>query len=189
VKLKEPAGFANLLQGNRLPSTACRIIFLLILTWTGNIRANSITGRALLIAELTRRSDVIALGTVSSIESDWNLNGRTIETRIDLKVEEIFKGTVDGMKVSFHQLGGVVGDTASSVGEAAPFVEGERVAVFLFKNKQQKLQLVGSFQGKFLVESRPEGEVAVRRVPGLGKPLDEIPLDDFKMQIQKAPTK
>jgi hypothetical protein len=189
VKLKEPTGFANLLQGNRLPSTACRIIFLLILTWTGNIRANSIPARPLLIAELTRRSDVIALGTVTSIGSDWNLNGRTIETRIDLKVEEIFKGTVDGMKISFHQLGGVVGDTASSVGEAAPFVEGERVAVFLFKNKQQKLQLVGSFQGKFLVESRPEGEVAVRRVPGLGKPLDEIPLDDFKMQIQKAPTK
>lgn len=191
MKLKEAARLANLLRGNRFPSTACRIIFLFILTFssTGNIRANSIAARALSIAELTRRSDVIALGTVNTIESDWNLNGRTIETRIDLKVEEIFKGTVDRTKVSFHQLGGVVGDTASSVGETAPFVDGERVAVFLFKNKQQNLQLVGSFQGKFLVESRPEGEVAVRRVPGVSKPLDEIPLDDFKMQIQKAPTR
>ena len=145
--------------------------------------------RALSIAELATRSDVVALGTVSSIASDWNLSRTAIETRIDLKVEEIFKGTVDQVKIGFYQLGGVAGDTASSVGAAASFVEDERVAVFLFKNKQQRLQLVGSFQGKFSIERRSEGEVAVRKIPGVSKPLDEFPLDYFKMQVQKALTK
>ena len=144
---------------------------------------------ALSIAELTTRSDVVALGTVSSLASDWNLNRTAIETRIDLKVEEIFKGTVDQGKISFYQLGGVTGDIASSVGEAAPFIEDERVAVFLFKNKRQRLQLVGSFQGKFSIERRSEGEMAVRKIPGVIKPIDEFPLDHFKMHVQKALTK
>ena len=192
MKLKKPAGFANFLNGNFFPFIAPRTIFLVIvMTWlsTGSLRANSVTTRPFSIPELTARSDVIALGTVSSIASDWNLNRMTIETRIDLKVEEIFKNTVDQKKISIYQLGGVVGDTASSVGETASFVESERVAVFLSKNKQERLQLVGFFQGKFSVERHPEGEMAVRRVPGISKPLDEIPLNHFKMQIQKALTK
>jgi hypothetical protein len=161
----------------------------MILLWPGSTRATSLSIRPLSISELVMRADVIALATVNAITSDWSLNRTTIETRIDLKVEEIFKGTVAQDRIIFYQLGGLVGETASVVGETAQFVERERVTVFLAKNSRQRLQLVGSFQGKFLVERRPEGEVAVRRVPGLSKPLDEIPLDDFKMQIQKALTK
>ena len=81
-----------------------------------------------------------------------------------------------------------MGDTASSVGEAATFVEGERVAIFLFKNNRERLQVVGFFQGKFSVERRPEGLMAVRRIPGLSKSLDEFPLDTFKWQVQEAIT-
>lgn len=159
------------------------------LLWPGNTRATSLSVRPLSISDLTTRADVIALGTVNAITSEWSLNRTTIETRIDLKVEEVFKGTVAEETIIFYQLGGLVGETASAVGETAQFVERERVAVFLSKNNQQRLQLVGSFQGKFLVERRPAAEVAVRRVPGLSKPLDEIPLGDFKMQIKKAATK
>jgi hypothetical protein len=161
----------------------------MILLWPGSTRATSLSIRPLSISELVMRADVIALATVNAITSDWSLNRTTIETRIDLKVEEVFKGTAAQDRIIFYQLGGLVGETASVVGETAQFVERERVTVFLAKNSRQRLELVGSFQGKFLIQRRPEGEVAVRRVPGLGKPLDEIPLDDFKMQIQKALTK
>jgi hypothetical protein len=163
--------------------------FILALLCTGNLLASSLTSGALSISELTARSDIIAIGTVSSITSDWNPNKSIIETRIDLKVEAILKWTVAQNRIIFYQLGGVVADTASSVGETARFDENERVTVFLSRNNQQRLQLVGSFQGKFSVERRAQGEVAVRRVPGLNKPLDEIPFDDFKMQIQKASTR
>ncbi|HET9883590.1 MAG TPA: hypothetical protein VFS81_17700 [Candidatus Binatia bacterium] len=103
-------------------------------------------------------------------------------------MEEIFKGTVDHGKISFHQLGGIAGEIASSVGEAALFEEGERVAVFLLKNNRDRLQLVGSFQGKFSVQRRPEGEMAMRRIPGLSKPVDQVPLDIFKLQVREAIT-
>ena len=187
MKLKEPAGFAKL----SYPPAIRRIVFLLLSTLlcAGDTRASSAITRTLSIAELTTRSDVILLGTVSFIASDWNPNRTAIETRVDLKVEEILKGTVDQAKISFYQLGGAVGGTASSLGEAAAFVEGERVAVFLFKSDRERLQLVGFFQGKFSVERRPEREMAVRRIPGVSKPLEEFPIDQFKMQVQKALTK
>lgn len=173
------------------PLATRRIVFLFILTflWAGNSRASSVITRALSIAELTTRSDVIVLGTVSFIASDWNLNRTAIETRIDLNVEEILKGSVDDGRISFHQLGGVVGEIASSVGEAASFEEGERVAVFLLKNNRDRLQLVGSFQGKFSIERRSEGQMAVHKIPGVRKPIDEFPLDHFKRHVQKALTK
>lgn len=172
----------------RLATRRIVFLFILIFLWAGNSRASSVITRALSIAELTTRSDVIVLGTVSFITSDWNLNQTAIETRIDLKVEEIFKGTVDHGKISFHQLGGIAGEIASSVGEAALFEEGERVAVFLLKNNRDRLQLVGSFQGKFSVQRRPEGEMAMRRIPGLSKPVDQVPLDIFKLQVREAIT-
>jgi hypothetical protein len=186
VKLNQPAHVAKLSD----PSTTLSLFSLLLLTLlcVGDARASSATTRALSIAELTTRSDVIVLGTVSFIASDWNLNRTAIETRIDLKVEETLKGTVEHAKVSLYQLGGVVGDSASSLGEAAAFVEGERVAVFLSKNNRERLQVVGFFQGKFSVERRPEGLMAVRRVPGVSKPVDEFPLDNFKLQVQEAIT-
>ncbi len=140
------------------------------------------------MAELTKRSDVIVLGTVTVVSSDWNFDRTAIETRIDLKVEETFKGTVDEGKIIFDQLGGVVGEIASSVGEAASFKEGEKVAVFLFKSNRDRLQLVGFFQGKFGIELRPDGQMAVRRIPGVSKPLDEFPLDNFKLQVREAIT-
>jgi hypothetical protein len=186
VKLQKPAGFAKLIY----PPKSLRTGFLLVLTLlcAGNVRSSYVPTSALRISELTKRSDVIVLGTVTSIASDWNVNRTAIETRIDLKIEEIFKGRVDYGKITFHQLGGNVGEIASTVGEAAAFVEGERVAVFLFKNDRERLQLVGFFQGKFSVERRSKGEMAVRRIPGVNKPVDEFPLDNFKLQVQEAIT-
>ena len=186
MKPQTAAGFAKLIY----PPTSRRIVFLFILTllFAGNVQASSVVTRAFSIAELTKRSDVIVLGTVTVLSSDWNLDRTAIETRIDLKVDEIFKGTVDQSKISFHQLGGKVGEIASSVGEAASFEVGERVAVFLFKNNWDRLQLVGFFQGKFAVERGPKGQMAVRRIPGVSNPLDQFPLNNFKLQVQEAIT-
>ena len=186
MKLNQPAHFA---KPSDSPTTLPLLsLLLLTLLCAGDARASSATTRALSIAELTTRAEIIVLGTVSFIASDWNLNRTAIETRIDLKVEETLKGTVNHAKISFYQLGGVVGDTASSLGEAATFVEGERVAIFLFKNNRERLQVVRFFQGKFSVERRPEGLMAMRRVPGVSKPVDEFPLDYFKLQVQEAIT-
>jgi len=186
VNLNQPARFARL--SDRPHNSRALSLLLLTLLCAGDARASFATTRALSIAELTTRSDVIVLGTVSFVTSDWNLNRTAIETRIDLKVEETLKGTVDQAKVSFYHLGGVVGNTVTSLGETAVFVDGERVAVFLSKNNRDRLELVGFFQGKFSIERRREGLMAVRRVPGVSKPVDEFPIDNFKLQVQEAIT-
>jgi len=150
--------------------------------------AHALDTKPLSITELTMRSDVIAIGTVTSVAGDWNSNRTVIYTRIDLKVEEGLKGTDLGDKMSFFQLGGSAGDTVSAVAGAAPFRPGERVVVFLYKDREQRLQLVGLFQGKFSVEKRPgsTGEIAVRRIPEVAKPLDEMPLVRLKNLVQTA---
>ncbi|MPZ78108.1 MAG: hypothetical protein GEU77_16480 [Deltaproteobacteria bacterium] len=143
--------------------------------------------KPLSIAELTKRSDVIALGKVISTSSDWDSGKTAIYTKIVLQVEQGFKGTGAGKEIMLRQLGGQVGDIVSEVAGTAVFKTGEKVVVFLFRNKKQSLGLVGSFQGKFSIEKRsPEGEMAVRRVPEIAKPLDEMSLGRLKMLIQRA---
>jgi hypothetical protein len=156
--------------------------------WFGVAHSATLNIEPLSVANLTKRSDVIALGPVTSVLSEWNSQKTTIYTRIGLSVEESFKGTASGEKLSFYQLGGEVGDTASSVGEAAAFNRAERVIVFLYRNKEQKLELVASFQGKFSIEERGQagGLMAIRRVPGTLRPLDEMPLERIKNEIQTA---
>ncbi|MEX0802378.1 MAG: hypothetical protein WD688_03540 [Candidatus Binatia bacterium] len=159
----------------------------LFLLCVGISRTTALDSKPLSIAELTTRSDVIALGTVISTTSDWDLNRTAIYTKIVLQVEQGFKGTGAGKEIMFQQLGGQAGDIVSEVAGTAVFKTGEKVVVFLFRNKKQSLEVVGSFQGKFLVEKRPpEGEMAVRRVPGIAKPLDEMSLGRLKMLIQTA---
>lgn len=174
-----------------LPSpNRCRVFLLIIglfLLCVGIARTAAVDSKPLSIAELTTRSDVIALGTVISTTSDWDLNRTAIYTKIGLQVEQGFKGTGAGEEITFQQLGGQAGDIVSEVAGTAVFKTGEKVVVFLLRNKKQNLELVGSFQGKFSVEKRPpEGEMAVRRVPGVAKPLDEMSLGRLKMLIQTA---
>jgi hypothetical protein len=175
-----------------LSATRCWGFFLSIAIFLACIgSAHALDTRPLSIAELTMRSDVIAIGTIASVAGDWNSNKTAIYTRMDLKVEERLKGTDLEDKISFFQLGGSAGDTVSAVAGAAPFRPGERVAVFLYKDREQRLQLVGLFQGKFSVEKRPgsEDEIAVRRIPEVAKPLDEMPLERLKNLVQTAPVK
>lgn len=179
-------------QASSFPSTNCHRVVLLILAvsvlWAGSAHTTALQIRPLSIADLTKRSEVIALGTVISILSDWNAPKTTIYTRIDLQVEEVFKGAASKETISFYQLGGEVGNTASTVAGTAPFTRGERVVVFLYKDKEQRLQLTGSFQGKFSIEKRgpSEVEMVARRVPGLAKPLDEMPLERLELEIRRA---
>ena len=162
----------------------------LFLFCVGNARAAALDSKPLSIAELTTRSDVIVLGTVISTSSDWDSGKTAIYTRIDLKVEQSFKGGASEKKISFQQLGGKAGDMVSEIAGTAAFKTGEKVVVFLFRKKKQSLEVVGSFQGKFSIEKRqPEGEMAVRKVPGVAKPLDEMPLGRLQMLIQRALTK
>ena len=101
----------------------CPRVLLALLTasvvWFGIAHSATLKNEPLSVADLAKRSDVIALGAVASVSSEWNSQKTTIYTRIELSVEDLFKGAASGEMLSFYQLGGEVGNTASSVGEVA----------------------------------------------------------------------
>ena len=162
-----------------------------LLLCVGNVHASTLSSRLLSVSELTARSSVIASGTVSSTSSGWDLNRTAIYTTIDLHVEQSFKGTDSEKTITFRQLGGRAGDIVSEIAGVAVFKTGEKVIVFLTRNKDQSLTIVGSFQGKFSVEKQPlsNEEIAIRRLPGVAKPFEEMPLEHLRMLIQSALSK
>ena len=192
MRTRTSANHFHSIQRRLFRFSDCPRVLLSILTasvvWFGIAHSATLKNEPLSVADLTKRSHVIAVGAVASVSSEWNSQKTTIYTRIGLSVEDLFKGAPSGEMLSFYQLGGEVGNTASSVGEAATFKRGERVVVFLYRNKEQKLALVASFQGKFSIEERgPAGGVmAIRRVPGAPRPLDEMPLERLTNEIQTA---
>jgi len=140
------------------------------------------------IERLTKRADVIIIGKVLLTQSEWNTTRTAISTRIDLQVQEVFKGSVSGEQLSFYQLGGKVGEIASSISGVPSFERGETVLLFLSRRKDGTLGVVGLFHGRFLLEKEAAsgGLMAIRREPDSGKILDRIPLEQARDQILKA---
>lgn len=172
--------------GRSTPSflLGCLVMLFLSLISGGVGRTETTARGALSISQLSTRSDLIVLGTVVSIR--WHSTVNNIFTQIDLNVEEVLKGP-DAETVSFYQLGGQVGDITSSVAGVPVFTAGEKVLVFLSVKREPRPTLVGLFQGKLTIEKDPvsEKEVAIRRIPGVAKPLDQMSLERVKELIQK----
>jgi hypothetical protein len=134
------------------------------------------------LAELTARADRIVVAQVLSSKSEWDSTQRTIHTRIEIKVEEAWKGAVaPGEHIVIVQPGGSVGNIEMRVHGMPGFVIGEKAVLFLAG--QAAARVVGLSQGKrsvrwdgtakrWVAES-PEHSAVVRR--------------DSQGQLQPAP--
>lgn len=140
------------------------------------------------VRELTRAADVIVIGEVALTESDWNASRTIIHTRIDVRIEEVFKGPVKGERLSFYQIGGQVGGIAASVGGTPSFTQGERVLLFLSRRQDMSLGISGIFHGKFTIEpsEASDDKPVVRREPDSGRILDRYPLNRARAEILQA---
>ena len=103
--------------------------------------------QALDLAELTARADRIVVAQVVSAKSDWDASGRNIHTRIEIKVEEAWKGSgAAGEHIVIVQPGGSVGDIEMRVQGMPSFAPGEKAVLFLAG--QGAVRVVGMSQGK-----------------------------------------
>jgi hypothetical protein len=103
--------------------------------------------QALDLAELTARSERIVVAQVVSAKSEWNSSGHTIHTRIEIKVEEAWKGAVvPGEQIVIVQPGGSVGDIEMRVHGMPSFAPGEKTVLFLAGRAAPRV--VGMSQGK-----------------------------------------
>jgi len=97
------------------------------------------------LAEMTRRADRIVVAQVVSTKSAWDANHRFIHTNIELKVEEVWKGTSAEREI-IVQSGGVVDDMEMHVHGMPQFTVGEKTLLFLAGRDAP--QVVGMSQGK-----------------------------------------
>jgi hypothetical protein len=99
------------------------------------------------LAELTARAERIVVAQIVSAKSDWDSSGRSIHTRIEIKVEEAWKGSVaPDERMVIVQPGGTVGDIEMRVHGMPSFALGEKAVLFLAG--QGAPRVVGLSQGK-----------------------------------------
>jgi hypothetical protein len=153
--------------------------------------------QSLNLAELTARADRIVVAEVLSSKSDWDSSHRTIRTRIEIRVEVAWKGSVaPGDHIVIVQSGGSVGNIEMRVHGMPGFVIGEKAVLFLAG--QATARVVGMSQGKrsvrwdgtakrWVAES-PEHSAVVRRdtqgqlQPAFAEPA--VGLDELRERVR-----
>jgi hypothetical protein len=101
--------------------------------------------QAMSLTELTTSADSIVVGNVRGVHSAWDAHLRTIVSKVDVDVDEVWKGKASG-RLTVVALGGVVGDIEMTVEGMPTFVVGEKSLLFLHGKSQ--LRVVGMSEGK-----------------------------------------
>jgi hypothetical protein len=128
--------------------------------------ADASTVRALSLAELTRKAELIVVGTPQRAQSRRHVDGRLLVTDVSVLVEKVQKGTVKpGDSLVVTVLGGELDGVALSVPGEAVLPPGQRSLVFLYRaTRSRDLRVVGMAQGSMAIEADPTGTVMV--IPG-----------------------
>lgn len=105
------------------------------------------------VNDLTDTATVVVRGEVLSVESKWteDESGKTIQTLAVLRVDRVLKGTA-GKEITVTCPGGAVGRSEVRVAGTPKFKKGEKVVVFLWKNRYGDYLPLGMNQGKFRIE-------------------------------------
>jgi hypothetical protein len=151
------------------------------------------------IDKLSARAGLVLHGTVTSTTVRRDLAGR-IYTAVDLRVEEVWKGSLTTNHFIVVHGGGVLGEEASVVSGEAEYAVGEELVCFLVLNQRGEGVSIGLSQGKFNVWKDPAtGEKLAHNrfhglhpsavgtspstVPGLAAPIiDRLTLADLKQK-------
>ncbi|MGB8295447.1 MAG: hypothetical protein WCG85_08465 [Polyangia bacterium] len=153
--------------------------------------------QALDLSELTAQAERIVVAQVVSSRSDWDSSHRTIHTRIEVKVEEAWKGAVaPGERIVIVQPGGSVGNIEMRVHGMPGFALGEKAVLFLAG--QAAARVVGMSQGKrsvswdkrakrWVAEAAEHSAVVRRDSQGRLQPAPSDPatgLDEFRRRVR-----
>ncbi|MCB9598428.1 MAG: hypothetical protein H6719_37285 [Sandaracinaceae bacterium] len=146
------------------------------------------------VEKLAAESELVVVGTVVEAEpQDGGPRGEGgIYTRVELSVDEVWRGATDG-PVTFWVHGGRVGDRAMRTHGQATFEPGERVLVFL-DDAGGALFPTNMSQGKWTLDgdsarSRAEAGALVTRegdrLTGAA-PLAPMPLSELRARVRSV---
>lgn len=120
--------------------------------------------------ELARSSDIVALGKVEHLASEWTEGKKTIVTRVTIRVDEFLKGG-SGQTLTVLVPGGEVDGVGEWYSHTARFKKDEQVVLFAKKQGTSEFHVTGGENGRLMVTKDPRTGASV--VPG-GIALDEI---------------
>ncbi len=161
-----------------------------------NGRATASEGRAMLVDEMARRSDVVAVGRVVSLESTRDPGGHLF-TKIELETSEIWKGPTT-RQLTLVSGSAVLGERWVKVVGEEPFRLGEEVVVFAVRNAAGEAVAIHPSQGKFrihadrvsgerLAENGVWGEIESQPAGGVRSPQHRrLTLEDLHRQVKDA---
>jgi hypothetical protein len=133
--------------------------------WLGG-RAQASTVRALSLAELTYKAELIVVGVPFEAQSRRHVDGKLLVTDVGVRVERVLEGGAKpGESLVVTLLGGELDGIALSVPGEATLVLGERALMFLQRAPRSRdLRVVGMAQGCMAMEPAADGTMMV--IPG-----------------------
>lgn len=156
-------------------------------TWYIISQPKTITVSGILVTmdvpELTKNSDTIVMGTVKKrLPSRWDRSDPeepVIYTDVIIEIEEYLKNPLDQREVTIQLLGGKVGNVNMEAMDEATLNLGEKVLLFLKKNKEGNFVVLGAMQGKYTIDE------------ATGMAVNEdtarnLPIKQLKTQIEEA---
>ncbi len=116
------------------------------------------------VEELTQKAEVIAVGQVRDMVSEWDETGTRIRTRVLLSVDQFVKGTGSGNTLTLYVPGGEVGSVGEIYSHMPVFKREEQVIVFANQDKLHHYRVTEGQEGKFTIEKDMRTGISV--VPG-----------------------
>ena len=124
-------------------------VLLAIVFVAGSLRAQT---RARSPEDLARRAEVVAVGKVSSLASQWSADHSRIFTHVTLAVNQYIKGGGAGQPLVLVVAGGEVGAVGEVYSHMPTFRQDEDVLVFAEKDNTGSYRVSGGHDGKFHLE-------------------------------------
>lgn len=153
-------------------------IFALLVVSPSSLLSQSQTALA---EELAARAEVIAIGKVTGIESEWNEARTKIRTRVTLSVDQFVKGGSSQNSLTIYIPGGEIGGVGEIYSHMPTFRHNENVVVFAEKDRENHYRVSAGSQGKFSVEKdKATGKAMISG----GKSLDEL-TTQLRIAVQK----
>ncbi len=132
------------------------------------------------VADLTKASDTILMGTVAQVGPSWQTTSGWVFTSVTVNTSEYLKNPMSQVTVELRIQGGSTTCGGLIVEDQPSFVKGALVLLFLgmtsYNSPDSYLAVVGGPQGKYTIENGSAW---------WGDPSNAVPLDDLIAEINR----
>jgi hypothetical protein len=156
---------SRMVQGDnmRVRRNLFKIAFLLIALCLFDISSQATTVVMVSDTGMVIDSRLIVTGSVRSVFSAWDDAHKLIWTYVEVRTDQVLKGTLDERTIVLKQPGGVVGNSGMLVHGQPRFSRGQQVLLYLNTGSDRTLHVAHTFMGMFAV-SEAAGRKMVSRV-------------------------